>query len=114
MNVKRMEKVTNGWIAYDDFGIPVAVATSEEQLADILDINISPVPAYTSNSVYLTMNPEFNFNHFWQDVKARRKIEAIKAFRKAFVSNDHGTVSVGLREAKDFVESIFDNIGNRY
>ena len=114
MNVNRMEKVSNGWVAYDEFGTAVAVATSEEQLADILGITRSSFPDYKSDSVFLNMNPDFNFDNFWQDVNSGRKIDAIKAFRRAFVSEDHRTTTLGLKESKEFVESIFYNIGNHY
>lgn len=110
MNVKRMEKVSNGWVAYNEFGTAVAVATSEEQLADILGITRSSFPHYKSDSVFLNMNPVFNFEYFWQDVKSGRKIDAIKAFRRAFVSNEHSSVTIGLKESKDFVESICENL----
>lgn len=112
MNVKRIEKVANGWVAYDEFGIAVAVATTDEQLAGIL--NITPqTPAHQTYSVYLDLNPDFNFSDFWLDVKGGRKIDAIKAFRHVFVSADHANVKVGLKASKDFIESIAQNTANQ-
>ena len=106
MNVKNIEKVTNGWVAYDEFGAAVAVATTQEQLADMLGIIINSTPAYTPKSVFLTLNHNFNPAQFFRDVNAGRKIDAIKAFRNAFVSEDHSRVTVGLKESKDFVEAL--------
>lgn len=108
MNVKRIEKVANGWIAYDEFGIAVAVATNGEQLVAILNIN-TKAPDHETASVYLHLNPDFDFDKFWRDVKADRKIDAIVAFRSAFVSQDHGKVTVGLKASKDFVETTIQN-----
>lgn len=110
MNAHRIEKVTNGWVAYDDYNSVIAVATTDEQLADILGINISPVPAYATNLVKLNLNPDFNFNYFWHEMKAGNKIEAIKAFREAFVAEHHDHASVGLKAAKDFVEDIMSKM----
>ena len=111
MNVKRIEKVTNGWVVFNEYDEVMAVATNGEQLAEILDINTKPA-TYHTDSVYLTQNPDFNSSEFWMSVKDNRKIDAIKAFRRAFVSEDHGKVTVALKYSMDFVESIFQNMAN--
>ena len=108
MNVKRIEKVTNGWVVFNEYDEVMAVATNGEQLAEILDINTRPA-TYHTDSVYLHLNPDFNFDKFWRDVKADRKIDAIKYFRHAFISADHANVMVGLKAAKNFVETSIQN-----
>ena len=112
MNVKNIEKVTNGWVAYDEFGNAVAVATTQEQLADMLGIIINSTPAYTPKSVYLNMSENFNPAQFFRYVNAGRKIDAIKAFRHAFESADHFKTMIGLKESKDFVEALMDYMDN--
>ena len=106
MNVNRIEKVANGWVAYDEHNTVIAVATNSEQLMKILDIT----PCSEHDSVYLTMNPDFNFNYFWHEMVVGNKIEAIKAFRNAFEGDHRDQVSVGLKLAKDFVEGIMTKI----
>mgnify|MGYP003492262190 CR=1 FL=1 len=108
MNVKRIEQVTNGWVAYDEHNTVIAVATNGEQLVEILNIN-TKVPDPESSLVYLNMNPNFNSSEFWRNVKADRKIDAIVAFRHAFISEDHGKVAIGLKASKDFVETAIQN-----
>lgn len=110
MNIKRIEQVTNGWVAYDEHNTVIAVATNGEQLVQILNINTNTkAPDHETSLVYLNMNPDFNFDKFWRDVKAGRKIDAIVAFRHAFISADHGKVAVGLKASKDFVETTIQN-----
>ena len=110
MNAHRIEKVTNGWVAYDDYNSVIAVSTTDEQLLEILGITPKVVSVAADDSVYLTISPDFNFNYFWHEMKAGNKIEAIKAFRKAFVAEHHDHASVGLKAAKDFVEDIMSKM----
>lgn len=109
MSVHQIKKVNNGWVAFDEYGDVIDIASTKEQLAEILDISENDVRKDEAQQFYLDTNPDFNFDKFWRDVKTDRKIDGIVAFRRAFVSKDHANVTVGLRASKNFVETSIQN-----
>lgn len=106
MSVHQIKKVNNGWVAFDEFGDVIDIASTKEQLAEILDISENDVRKDEAQQFYLDTNPDFDFNYFWSEIKQGNKIQAIRTFRRAFTDRNNADVVIGLKASKDFVDEI--------
>ena len=107
MSVHQIKKVNNGWVAFDEFGDVIDIASTKEQLAEILDISENDVRKDGEiQQIYLDVNPNFNFDYFWSEIKRENKVQAIRTFRRAFTDRNNVDVVIGLKASKDFVEEI--------
>ena len=109
MEIDQIRKVRNGWGAFNEYGDLVAVATTQDQIAELVGIDLNK-----HANIGMTKLLEVDINAFEdviREIRHGQKIEAIKKFRYIFSTHDGELkVTLGLKTAKDMIEMIMEKM----
>ena len=114
--IASFKKVRNGWVAMDRYGDVIAVATTDDQMMNLLEIEMpQPKTLVDDLSINLRFTDEGAMHRMFTHINRGQKIDAIKELRSMFYAEGRvNKVSIGLREAKDIVEAIMEYVPRDY